>query len=526
MKRLTVEIKNETEILMLLERELSDVSFGSLDRGNVDDVTNWSCFSNNGTVEFFDASNNFVSIISSNPNAEVCIYYCSNGIKKLLATFLIDEFEFSDEQKKVSLKLKDRLIDWQRQNINEYYEFYPKSLYDIWAKTFSEETEVKNSAENLMRNTTVEISYMEKGNKWSNMDKICQASMTRCFCDADGKPVIADETPRHTDAFVIRPSNILSIENKITNRKTKVEDVTISAYNYTRRLNEPITNELPFTWYNVIGKDYENVSKKTILAEWANYFVNVSGIGRINGRLGAYVDARIPKSKDHIFNVTKALARTNVVAFEGQLSSTSRTLQSTDIDLVAESPGIGGNTPSFAHDRGDSIDVYYRETQAIESYNADEPTRVGDFCTEGGSLIGRGDFFTEDGSQSFGSDSEYATQLASNELIQVLSTFGDNPLAQHIIDTVNEKYSNGVECVVMEVTPSEYFGVSAIIDPASNNPLFERYDIVIPYVIRNGVEQPYSKRDNGTPKSFKIVGIEYSYRGLLRQKLHLQENID
>ena len=67
MKRLTVEIKNETEILMLLERELSDVSFGSLDRGNVDDVTNWSCFSNNGTVEFFDASNNFVSIISSNP---------------------------------------------------------------------------------------------------------------------------------------------------------------------------------------------------------------------------------------------------------------------------------------------------------------------------------------------------------------------------------------------------------------------------------------------------------------------------
>ena len=525
MKKLTVKIKN-----ISLDREVTMVSFGSLDRGNVSDLTNWGCFSNTGSIEFFDTNmgtaESFETVMSYAPNATVRIYYNSGNIEKLLATFLIDDYEINYETKKVSLKLKDNLVAWQEQNIDEYYEFYQKSLYDIWNATFSGETKIKSSAENLMRQTNIEISYMEKSNKWANIDKICQASMTRCFCDADGTPIISDETPRSGELFSIRPRNILSIENKTSNRNTKVEDVTISAYNYTRRLNEPITNELPFAWYNVIGKDYQNVSNKTILAEWADYFVNVSSIGRIPP-CGAYVSARIPKSKDHIFNVTKALARTNVVAFKGQLSSTSRTLQSTDIGLVAEIPGISGQTPSLAHDLGDSIYIYYRETQAIESYNADDPTRVGGFCTEGGSLIGRGNFFTEDGSQSFGSDSEYATQLASNELIQVLSTFGDNPLAQHIIDTVNEKYSNGVECVVMEVTPSEYQGEEGLaIDPIGQKPLFEKYDIVVPYVIRNGREQPYSTTSDGSPKSFKVVGIEYSYSGLLRQKLHLQENKD
>jgi hypothetical protein len=43
--------------------------------------------------------------------------------------------------------------------------------------------------------------------------------------------------------------------------------------------------------------------------------------------------------------------------------------------------------------------------------------------------------------------------------------------------------------------------------------------------MRNGFEQPYSTNDDGTPKSFKVMGIEYNYSGFLRQKLHLQENV-
>ena len=102
MKKLTVKIKN-----ISLDREVTMVSFGSLDRGNVSDLTNWGCFSNTGSIEFFDTNmgtaESFETVMSYAPNATVCIYYNSGNIEKLLATFLIDDYEINYETKKVSL---------------------------------------------------------------------------------------------------------------------------------------------------------------------------------------------------------------------------------------------------------------------------------------------------------------------------------------------------------------------------------------------------------------------------------------
>jgi hypothetical protein len=427
---------------------------------------------------------------------------------------LIDDFEYDDEQHKVSLILKDQLIDWQQQNINEYYEFYPKSLYDIWAKTFSEETEVKNSAENLMRNTTVEISYMEKGNKWSNMDKICQASMTRCFCDVDGVPIVSDETPYFSgDLFKINPRNILSIENKTSNRNTMVKDVQISSRNYIRRTDYRVSDQHHFTWYNVIGGDV-STSWRTIVADYM-----LSPSTGVSNDLAHVFNATVTKL-NHVFSVSHAVADTKKWVFASTVGS----------DLKAETErfySFGDRADFEIDDLGEYALVDFENVKAIDSrLDTEHRNWVGTFCISEGTIHLVGEMFEEGTEQNFGSTSEYATQLASNELIQVLSTFGDNPLAQHIIDTVNEKYSNGVECVVMEVTPSEYLGIFDNISPNGNKPLFEKYDLVVPYVIRNGVEQPYSTTVDGAPKIFKVVGIEYSYAGLLRQKLHLQENKD
>lgn len=540
MKKLIVKITGFFEdddgttgvVIMPLDQEISYVSFGALDRGNVSDLTNWGCFSNKGEVEFFDRANEFNEIISKYPNAHVSIYYSSIGVEKLLATFLVDDYDYDAEIKKVKLVLKDKLIDWQYQNVEEYYEFYAKTLDEILGEVGYGVLVSDSVFYNTLSETEINISYIEKANKWANVDKICQATMTRCFCNAAGNPYISDETRSQAPTIIIRPRNILSIENPISNRNTKINDVSIPAYKYTRQLDMPITYDVPFTWYNIKGIKTTAQNIPWILAEFdelnANYSTSLFADGYQHESTSVWATVTL---KDHLFeeefadiklNVAKNLIG-NDVAVDEIYTETKRKTDYTSNEVYIQ-------FPNYAAKNAKEATIFVTEYQF--SYVGEIPVKtqkeaIAHKFVTSGTLNWLGNYFTEDGERIFGDQSKYSTQLQTNELIQVDSKFGDKPLAQHIVDTVKEKYSNGVECVVMEVTPSDYFGEGgqAIIGQNTGKQLFGRYDIVVPYVIRNGIEQPYSKDKDGNPKKFKIVGIEYSYNGLLRQKLHLQENV-
>jgi hypothetical protein len=41
--------------------------------------------------------------------------------------------------------------------------------------------------------------------------------------------------------------------------------------------------------------------------------------------------------------------------------------------------------------------------------------------------------------------------------------------------------------------------------------------------MKKGEKVPLRKNEDGTPKKFRIIGISYSYDGLLKQKLSVQE---
>ena len=53
---------------------------------------------------------------------------------------------------------------------------------------------------------------------------------------------------------------------------------------------------------------------------------------------------------------------------------------------------------------------------------------------------------------------------------------------------------------------------------------FKKYDVIIPYVMKKGKTVPLRINEDGTPKQFRIIGISYSYDGLLKQKLSIQED--
>ena len=530
MKRLVIKIKNDDETLFTIENPLY-VSFSSLDRGTVSDITNWGCFSNKGEVEFI-GEESFVTTIENYQNANVCIYYIYKSTEKLLATFLIEDLTFNKENKKIIITLKDELLDWQKQSVDEYYEFEKKTTEDICNEIFGESIKIATNVGNKMFRTIVNTSYMEKSSKWVAADKICQATMLRCFCDNDGTPLISYDTPKQSEVIIIRPRNILGINNNKSAKKTKINDVSISAYNIKKHKNEEISSSsVPFTWYRVTGID-DKTDKIYIIAVWANYFTNVSTL-RLEttyGLTGARVVAYI-KKPEHLFSFGDAVIEVNEASCADKSTTITTTKKSTKDETFI---------PDYL-----SVSELDSDKQTLNvtcsTYNAIDNSGLAEFglvkyCLTDGTINVLGNFFTEEGQTTFGSSSEFSENLSSNELIQTDSYYVDEyllsqPLAKHIVDTVISKYSNGVECVEIEVTPSDYYDIDGnkIINTNGRNtnnetkPIFDKYDIVTPYVIKNGVETPYSTKDDGSAKSFRVIGIEYSYKGILRQNLHLQE---
>lgn len=545
MKKLIAEIKNDNATLIEINDVLS-VNFGALDRGNITDTTNWGLYSNKGEIVFIDKTKTFKSIISDYEDLSVNIYY-SNSQKKQLATFLIDDYEYNDESKKVTLTLKDNLIGWQSQTLDEYYEFFEKNIGSIWSYIHGEQSRTTYAALAKMGLSIVNTSYMQKSSKWSNADKICQATMTRCFCDTDGTPLFADESPKQSNNIIIRPRNVLSINNVARNAKTKIKDVSISAKQITKYENEPISDEVPFTLYNIRGvyEKHFGVGEPTqygIFADWVGYNSSNVTINKYiagdESSVGGFVSAKIQKPKN-LFSYSGADITVNIAtipeySYENEtIQKTTKTTnekkaQENGYEIYSPDDIIIYNLSTSPRGRSDALLVKFQENEISYPYS-DLPELngvVGNYCITDGTITVIGNFYTEDGEKSYGSTSDKSTTLKSNELIQTESTYEGKALAQHIIDTVKAKYGNGIECVELEVTPSEYYdddGIN-IISSQGNKPLFEKYDIVTPYVIRNGIEQPYSIKEDGSPKSFKIIGIEYSYQGLLRQKLYLQEN--
>jgi hypothetical protein len=97
-------------------------------------------------------------------------------------------------------------------------------------------------------------------------------------------------------------------------------------------------------------------------------------------------------------------------------------------------------------------------------------------------------------------------------------------LNQIILENVERKYGKRIECVELECLFNKYYDEQGnLIYNGDYLQCFEKYDTIIPYVMRQGKREPFRLDENGNPMVFRIIGIEYSYDGLLKQKLHLHQ---
>lgn len=128
----------------------------------------------------------------------------------------------------------------------------------------------------------------------------------------------------------------------------------------------------------------------------------------------------------------------------------------------------------------------------------------------------------------------FVIKLPSNELVQTESFVGLEDIKISLLDNVLEnvvkKYSNGKEVYELKCSISRYNDTNGnvAIEPTNTSypATFEKHDIVEPYIFTSKGEVPLSTKSDGTPKRFEIIGIDYEYRGVVWQKLTIQEYVE
>ena len=125
--------------------------------------------------------------------------------------------------------------------------------------------------------------------------------------------------------------------------------------------------------------------------------------------------------------------------------------------------------------------------------------------------------------------------LPSNELTQqdtyyIVDINTQYKLPEFLISNVLKNYSNGKEVYTIKCSVGNYYDTDGnlVICPENSSypAVFEKYDIVEPYVFTSKGEVPLSTKSDGTAKQFEVIGIDFSYKGVVWQELTIQEYVE
>lgn len=537
-KRLIAKIFNGDEVVMTIDRNMLSCEFGALDRGNLTDVVNWGIYANRGSISFIDNIGYFNNKNVNSTDIKKCLvkFYLAKNQETLIATFKIDNVDFDDETRRVDIQLIGKIIELQNKpstltgkdvftfdvkqahyllgldssNIPENY----NEEYPSYGLTIGEDNEQIYGAR-------IWCPYITSGAFWDKTTKICQATMCRVVEDENGNPIITGERPKKT-TIIVNPKNIISISKsdfvKVTNPSLEI----------------------------LLRNRYE---KKKVESEDKSFSINYDSSIKPLSVSGA--DSSFEYFKNEIPSLG-GIPYTNEgwiadVTFRGKLSNKTRRISSISKITTSEILNYSDNTTKNYSKESEAswAEVYIENYENLYISFLSEILSDGQFpLGDGSSVVERRkitsidysfylDYFEDEGWDTLtkiNDESEKNTEkIDSNDFIQKNGYTTDNGvivgIGEHILNEVVRRYGKGRECFEIECLFNDYYDENGnkAFDTNDLSNHFEKYDIIIPYVNKKGKPVPLRVNEDGTPKKFRIIGISYSYDGLLKQKLSVQE---
>lgn len=522
-KRIVVKISKSYAVIMTIDENMLSCEFGALDRGNITDVADWGIYANRGSVSFIDKDGYF-----NNSNihslelkgAKASIYLVKND-EDLISTLYVDDVEYNDETKQVDIQLISGLSKWQskitEKSIYPYIGMYANEILTKICDRFG--VSISGEADFNGLKITVPCPYIEPGNLWDIVNQVCQATMSRIVETETGRAKITSCFPERTP-IVVSPKNIIDIPQnsfaRIANSSIQYKKITV----YQNKVTDSTKSHIRLNW----GDDYAKapsvdgaklrftMPEPPEFSQYSTSYVFASGnctietphkIFRVyDYGIQTFLDTKKVEIggsvKEEVEKEGSFFVSSEIVDESKIRCSTDRAIANTiwadefskpsDIQYVV---GVETRVPIDGFDDNGTSEV-----RQINSKYADEPI----------------------------------VQISSSDLVREHSRYwpGDGtwvPLYKYILQEIKRRYEKGIECFEIECLFNEYVNESGevVFDGKDLSQHFKRYDVIIPYVSKNGKTIPLRTNQDGTPKKFRIIGISYSYDGLLRQKLSVQE---
>lgn len=527
MKKIIAKIylkKEEQQIT--IENLTCDI--GELTQANVNETTTFGVYSNRGSIKFNTNNSYIISSVKSGSISKSKVEFYVKDTKtyteKPISKMIVKSYSYDENNNEVNLEVSDSLESLQSEK-QSLYLFEEKYLSDVLSELNKNQKKIYDTIEphalNYISNTRIYCPHLEKDNYWSLANKVCEASLCRVY-ESNGQKVIRHVLDKNNNEWIIHPNNIYHISP--ASKTEPIESVSISAKNRKKYQDSVIATSQNFHIYDVDASEDRtdlkwsfvgdqkttnpsasidvNVTKDETTQYGSHYTMMVDVASSTDfSKRNIYKLRRFQHKGHKWFSVGKENTSAGIDSYGGDaietLSATNGELEdynNYDLDLnlwTLRFKFIGVNKEERF--RGDNI-----------GYNIDI---FSDVVAEA-----YGDYFEDLTDKVYNtSSSEDPVNLSTNELIQTNNTiFIDGETKNHgqyIVDKVLSLFSMPLECREIECGYGDY----------ANG------DVVIPFVIRKGEEVPLSTYNDGSAKKFEILGLKYSYNGVIRQKLYLRE---
>lgn len=190
-----------TEVSIDIDRRnIISISRSIFDRSDLK-LPSWGIISNTGNIEFNDTDGEIRDyaeqlLLQSGLKCEIKLNNSLiDGASETIGLFETDEWDYDNDNRVVSVSLKDDLEEWQDILLEEYPLQNEMTMYEIYeylvSKTPSKwELVIDKKTENRLKDITCPYPYLESDNLWAQWQKFCDVCALYIYKNNEGKVVV------------------------------------------------------------------------------------------------------------------------------------------------------------------------------------------------------------------------------------------------------------------------------------------------------------------------------------------------
>lgn len=512
----------------LIDDNLLSAYFEDLDRGSIDDLINFGIYVNKGSVEFIDTLGIYDILKSKNSLAEIIVefYLCKNNISKLLRTLIADTFEYDKNTKVIKMNLTSRIIQWQEIKIPLIFMYNENNEIPLY--TLIQEINL-SLPDNLKLNPygdgatdiTIYCPCIEPTTAWDIFSKICVFCGGRIYEDANGKPYLSSMFYTPSGTIIIEPKDILSISGDSFNGENKSlyrNPLSISEKNWLKQKDGEFA-KINYTIYDHTPNIDEEYTEYVGNLPTYNPDVTVTRLNDTQSRITFIVKPNFrvyePKNLSTIAELFKY-----DFSLDEQVTENRVSISSTQKDISFENNKEDNTIKITLTITSKDNETVFSEKEGITYYFKRYVMKA---TTYGfGSIVysGKDDVIRTFTEVPFPESLPH--ELPTNELFQFRNFYGEDKnssYSQVYLKKVHDELNK--ETLECECLSTDYYDTDGNLSlPSNSNNLsfFSRNRLVSPYIMYKGNKVPYNENNN----NFAIMGVKYSYKGILKQTLYLK----